>query len=155
MNNIKIYNTSVEVGVRLLMIIKRFNKGIDLESMIVLDYLILHANIVDKNFSSLHPDNPFHGLELISKRSVTKDAINLLIAKGLIDIEFSQKGIIYLPNAITDYFLSFFEGAYFNNLSANIDKIVNKFAKYDEKELQKYVADNLENWRGKKINTIP
>lgn len=155
MSNIKIYNAPFEVGVRALMIINKYDKGIDLDSIIILDYLSLHANVVNYEFKSLHPDNPFHGVELFSKRNVIKESINLLIRKGLIDIEFSDKGIIYLSNSATEYFLSFFEGTYFNDLNCSINKIVEKFKFYTQEELQKYINDNLETYEGKFMSTVP
>lgn len=153
MSSIKIYNTPFEVGVRALMIINKYDKGIDLDSIIILDYLSLHANVVNYEFKSLHPDNPFHGIELFSKRNVIKESINLLIRKGLIDIEFSAKGILYVSNSITEYFLSFFEGKYFNDLNCNIDNIVEKFKSYTQEDLQKYINNNLETCGGQIIYT--
>lgn len=152
MNENSIYNTPVEIGARLLMIIVKNKIEIDFDKLLILDYLALHANIINNNFKSLHPDNPFHGLEIYSKMNVSKNALKLLISKGLIDVNFTSKGITYSTNPIGEYFLSFFEGDYYKELGMNIDNIINNFNDYDSDELQKYLFKNIDKWNGNSLS---
>lgn len=153
MSKIKIYNTKFELGIRSLMIINKYSDGIDIESLIILDYLSLHAKVIDTNLKSLHPDNPFYGIELLTKRDLIKESLNLLISKGLIDIKYSVDGIFYIPNGVSNYFLSYFEGIYFNDLNNSINEILNKFKGYSREDLKKYVNDNIELWSGEIIDS--
>lgn len=148
MNENKIYNTPVEIGVRLLMILVKSEVEVDFDKLLVLDYLSLHSNVINDEFKSLHPDNPCHGLEIYSKIDVSKNAINLLISKGLIDIRFTSEGIAYSSNSISEYFLSFFEGEYYNELEENIERIINKFNLWDSNKLQDYIFKNIGKWNG-------
>lgn len=153
MSKVKIYNTKFELGIRTLMIINKHLDGIDIDRLIILDYLSIHANIIDSSLKSLHPENPFYGIELLTKRDLLKESINLLISKGLIDIKYSDDGIYYIPNGITNYFLSYFEGIYFDNLNNSINIILNKFKGYSRDDLKKYVNDNIELWSGEIIDS--
>lgn len=67
-----IYNTPVEIALRLLMIIVKNKKEIDIDKLIIVDYLSLHGSLVNDELISIHPDNPFHGLEVYSKINVVK-----------------------------------------------------------------------------------
>lgn len=147
-----IYNTPVEVAIRLLTIIVKYKSQIDFEKLIILDYLSLHANVVCSEFESIHPDNPFHGLEVYSKMEVSKKAINLLISKGLIDVEFTTEGISYNYNVVSEHFLSYFDGEYYEKLKLNIDKVLDFFASYSSSDLQNYLYDNMSSFGGKKID---
>lgn len=148
MNENKIYNTPVEIGVRLLMIIVKSKIEIDFDKLLILDYLSLHSNVINNRFKSLHPDNPFHGLEIYSKINISKSAINLLISKGLIDVKVTSKGIVYNSNSISEYFLSFFEGDYYKELEESVEKIIDNFNSYSSEELQKYILKNIDKWNG-------
>lgn len=148
MNENNIYNTPIEIGIRLLMIIVKNKIEIDFDKLLILDYLSLHANVINKDFKSLHPDNPFHGLEMHSKMNISRSAINLLISKGLIDVNFTSEGIVYGSNSISEYFLSFFEGDYYKELEMNIDKVLNKFCLYELNDLQEFIFENIDKWNG-------
>lgn len=148
MNENKIYNTPIEIGVRLLMIIVKNKIEIDFDKLLILDYLSLHSNVINNEFKSLHPDNPFHGLEVYSKMNISKSAINLLVSKGLIDVKFTSKGIVYSSNSISEYFLSFFECDYYKELEESIEKIIDNFNSYNSDELQEYIFKNIDKWNG-------
>lgn len=154
MNNNKVYNTPVEIGVRLLMIIVKSNSEVDLERLLILDYFALHLNVINNNMKSLHPENPYHGLEIYSKMNVSKDAINLLISKGLIEVKFSPEGITYRSNSISEYFLSFFEGDYYTELGVSIDSVIDKFNSYNSAELQEYIFKNIDKWNGNSLSFV-
>ena len=113
MNSVKIYNNEYEIAIRSLIIINKYENGIDIDSLIILDYLSLHSNVFDKELISLHPDNPFFGIELFSKRNLIKKSINLLLQKGLIHINYSDTGILYVASDAVNYFLSYFDGDYY------------------------------------------
>ncbi|ELC8457028.1 hypothetical protein QYB58_002140 [Clostridium perfringens] len=148
MNNIRIYNTKYEIGVRALMIISKYPNGIDMDSLIILEYLSLHVKIIDEKLKSLHPDNPFYGMELLSKRRLMNSSINLLFSKGLIDKKYCDEGVLYTSTILTDYFLSYFDSNYFNKLNTSINTVINKFKGYNRDMLEKYVYENIEIWKG-------
>jgi len=148
MNSVKIYNNEYEIAIRSLMIINKYENGIDIDSLIILDYLSLHSNVFDKELISLHPDNPFFGIELFSKRNLIKKSINLLLQKGLIHINYSDIGILYVASDAVNYFLSYFDGDYYNKLELNINEVIARFKNFSREELESYVYRNIELWKG-------
>lgn len=148
MKNIKLYNTPYEVGVRILILLDECKSTLDLQRIVIYDYLILHYGDVDKNYESLHPSNPFHATELVIKRELVKEGLNLICKKGLIDIEYSSEGFYYHINSMGEGLLEYFESKYFNQMKC-FAKVVNKrFDKMVKEELNIYINDNIGKWKG-------
>ena len=147
-----IYNTPVEIALRLLMIIVKNKKEIDIDKLMIVDYLSLHGSLVNDELISIHPDNPFHGLEVYSKINVVKQGIELLISKGLIDVKFNCRGIEYTSNAISEYFLSYFDSEYYLELEKNIEVVTKIFKNYSSDDIRRYLYDNIELWNSSSVS---
>ena len=147
-----IYNTPVEIALRLLMIIVKNKKEIDIDKLIIVDYLSLHGSLVNDELISIHPDNPFHGLEVYSKINVVKQGIELLISKGLIDVRFNCTGIEYTSNAISEYFLSYIDSEYYLELEKNIEVVTKIFKNYSSDDIRRYLYDNIELWNSSSVS---
>ena len=119
-----IYNTPVEIALRLLMIIVKNKKEIDIDKLIIVD----------------------------SKINVVKQGIELLISKGLIDVKFNCRGIEYTSNAISEYFLSYFDSEYYLELEKNIEVVTKIFKNYSSDDIRRYLYDNIELWNSSSVS---
>lgn len=146
MGEFKLYNTPIEIGIRILLILNRYKNTMELNSIIIYDYLMLHIGDFDKQYESLHPANPYHATELLAKRKVVKNAINLLIKKGLVNIICSEDGIKYKDSEIGEIFLSYFESGYYLKLCKNVDIVMERFGNYSEVELNEFINNNITKW---------
>ena len=71
--NIKIFNTSMEMGLRALIILDELSQEpIDLNRLIIYDYLITHGNDFDERIESLHPSVPTVLVNLLLKGKLCK-----------------------------------------------------------------------------------
>lgn len=147
--NIKIYNTQFEVAVRILILLVRCERPLDIEEITTYDYLLLHLGDVNDKIKSLHPDNPFHGIELYSKRNIIQDSITLLVSKGLLLCDYNLNGIAYKPTEIGADFLEYFESSYFHKLKKNADFINSKFIDMKASDIKNYINQNYEEWKDK------
>ncbi|MEG0774398.1 ABC-three component system middle component 2 [Clostridium sp.] len=154
MSEIKIYNTPIEIGIRILLILKRCESAMELNSIIIYDYLMLHISDFDKKYQSLHPANPYHATELLAKRKVVQNAINLLIKKGLVNIVCSEDGIRYKDSEIGNIFLSYFESDYYFKLCSNADIVIKRFEDFNEVELNKFINNSIHNWKNENETDI-
>lgn len=123
----QIFNTAEEVGVRLMMLLCACEKQHSLESLIYLDYIILHSKDIGGP-KSLHAEIPYRKGELLVKRSLIQKALNHYVVKGLIDKNFEPTGIRYSSNKLSQKYLDCFNSIYFKKLrkiaswiSTNID----------------------------------
>lgn len=148
MTKCKIYNSKIEVGARVLILLKAFNKPLDIQSIVYLDFLMLHYGDVDNKYDSLHPNNPYHSVEVLVKRNIIRDSLLLLCKKGLVDVIFSEKGIEYFAGLNSAKFLEYFESEYSNELHLFAEIVAKKFKELDEKQLAKYIENNLDKWKG-------
>jgi len=147
--DIKIYNTSFEVAVRILVLITRFDRCLDIQEIITYDYLMLHLADINKKCTSLHPDNPFHSIELYSRRKLVQDAVVLLASKGLLLSDCNINGISYRPTGISNKFLEYFESNYFNKLMENANVLNEKYSRMSITDINNLINQKYESTKNK------
>ncbi|MFA1512441.1 ABC-three component system middle component 2 [Priestia aryabhattai] len=148
MENIKLFNNPVEIGVRLLVILVHSKKSLDLQEIIYYDYLTTYFGDVDSNFSSLHPSNPLHSIEYIVRRRIIKEGLNIVAKKGLIKAEYSEKGIRYKASEEAEGFLSYFESNYYKQIAYYADLVSKRFNSFSFPELSNYFKEHIGHWKG-------
>ena len=145
--NRNVFNTPLEVGLRVLNMLNELKSvPIDINRLIIYDYFVLHANDFNENYESLHPAIPHRTGEIIIKRKIIQEGIQLMYAKDLIDIKYTENGIYYSANELTSAFLNYFDSTYETELIKNAQIVINEFKYYSEQKLSEYVNDNLSNW---------
>lgn len=103
MNSKKLYNSPVEIGARIILLLAGLARELDLDELIFLDY----ASIYSSDFQgepSLHPVLLNRLAELVRRREIFPGAIKLFIAKGLMTSQVDEQGVRY---SITDTGSSF------------------------------------------------
>lgn len=147
MNNASIYNTSYEIGMRILILLNFTSKPIDLQRLIYFDYLMLHYGDIDNNYESLHPANPFHTTELYVRRELIQSALNLICKKGLTNILFSNDGFLYEISSLGMNFIKCFESEYSIKLTKYAKLVVNKFDNFSDQNLNEFISINIGKWK--------
>lgn len=90
-----IYNSPIEIGLRLLVVLYFKRKGANLDILSFLDYAIIYSNDYNSNLENLHPNLPLKLGEISSKREIVKKGLNVLQMKGLINKDFTNNGVEY------------------------------------------------------------
>lgn len=94
MNSKGLYNSPVEIGARIILMLAGLARELNLDELIFLDY----ASIYSSDFqgeASLHPVLLNRLAELVRRREIFPDAIKLFTAKGLMTSEIGEQGIRY------------------------------------------------------------
>jgi hypothetical protein len=138
-----LFNTSFEVGARLLVIFNIIERGLSLEHVIHLDYILVHSGDFPDAPFSIHANVPYRKGELLVKREVISKALDLLVVKGLIAKEYSQDGILFRRNEVTGSFLSYFHSEYFRELVGVAKWMKSKLPIEDAKGLDSYFKKNI------------
>ena len=89
-----LYNSPVEVGARIVLLLVGLARQLDLDELIFFDY----ASIYSSDFqggASLHPVLLNRLAELVRRREIFPGAIKLFTAKGLITSQVDEKGVRY------------------------------------------------------------
>jgi hypothetical protein len=142
-----IFNSKVDVGLRLLFLLSEINKPLDLQSIIYLDYLMLHSGEISSAPESMHTTTKIGSGEILVKRDVTKSALIMMHQNQLIDVKFLDSGVYYSPNKLTKVFIKkSFISDYSTELKVRAKWIKKKFYKYDEEKLKDYIDKNVSKW---------
>lgn len=144
-----IINSPLEVGLRSLIILDSiYPERIDIDRLVIYDYLIIHTEDVEKKYKSLHPSTPHRSGELLVRRQLLQEGINLMESKGLLKRQFLESGIFYSANNLTGPFINYFETEYSSLLRLYAKYIKEKFNHLNFSDLKNYVMQNLDEWGG-------
>lgn len=145
--NVRLYNSSIEIGLRCLFLLSRFTKeGLSIDKLIYLDYFLIHSGDISKEQKSIHPKYPFRGAEIVVKRQLLTNALNLLICRELIKVHFSAIGILYKITPIGYKAMEYFESDYAEKIMKVSDWIYTTFHEHTEEQLSEVIHANIQKW---------
>ncbi|MDP9740670.1 UNVERIFIED_ORG: hypothetical protein QFZ59_002500 [Bacillus sp. B2I3] len=145
--NIEVFNSPLELGLRALIILKEASPvSLDLNRLIIYDYLVTHSGDVDKSVKSLHPAIPHRSGEIVIKRKIMHEGINLMCSRELIDIVYTQDGIHYKANILSEYFIKYFDSPYAKSMVQYSKWLNQRFKNYSDHELNEFINKNISKW---------
>lgn len=154
-NNLKIFNSPIEVGLRSLIIFAEFSDtDVDLQKLVYLDYFLIHSGDVSGGPDSLHPASPFRSGEIAVKREILKQSLQILHKKNLLSVVPSPEGIKY---KICDSGLKFVKkqtGDYAKSLKERAIWLKASFGSMSQSDLDEYVSKNIKSWGAEFLNKV-
>lgn len=94
--NKKVFNTTFEISMRLLLMLSLVNKrGLTLDSLVTADFIANYSKEFGLADNNLHGDNEFSFSEFSIRRSLAQDAIKQLVLEGMIEVSYSKTGFSY------------------------------------------------------------
>lgn len=146
MSKLKLFNNEIEMGLRILIILEKiYPKSFDVEMINYFDYFALHTKDIGGE-ESIHPELPNRFGELSVKRDLIHSSLKLLISKGLVEINYTDKGIEYLASELTSPFLGNLSEEYTKNLSNKVKWVCEKFKNSTYENIKQFVANNKSKW---------
>ncbi|WP_027911657.1 ABC-three component system middle component 2 [Pseudomonas sp. URIL14HWK12:I7] len=94
MNSKDLYNSSVEIGARIILMLAGLAREVDLDELIFLDYAAIYSSDFQGE-ASLHPVLLNRLAELVRRREIFPGAIKLFTAKGLMTSQVDEHGVRY------------------------------------------------------------
>lgn len=110
-----LYNSPVEIGARIVLLLAGLSRTLDLDELIFLDYASIYSGDFQGG-ASLHPMMLNRLAELVRRREIFPGAIRLFTSKGLMTSQVDEQGIRYsvteagrafAANLTTDYHAGF------------------------------------------------
>jgi hypothetical protein len=115
-------NSPIEFGLRALVLLSQIeDEGIDIDRLLIYDYLLTNSGEFNEELPSLHVETPYKYSKLIVKREVLKEGVKIFSSHGLIDITLTERGIYYKKSSYTNAFLANMTSKYKQEL-VNISK---------------------------------
>jgi len=147
---IALFNSPLEVALRLIFILNGSSRPLDVDRLVNYNYLLVHSSDIPDSPKSIHADLPRRSSEMPVNEVMVKKALSLLIAKGLVSINYSKTGFEYKKNPNTALFADYFGSSYSKQLRERTEWLCSKFDKSDDKEL----ADIMKQYTGKWGNEL-
>ncbi|MGV0751429.1 ABC-three component system middle component 2 [Empedobacter brevis] len=146
------FNNPLEVGLRLLCILNEaYPKKISLQSLIYVDYIIIHSGDFDSAIESIHAPVPYRESEIYIRRNLIKSSLDFLLNKSLIEISYDVNGITYLASENSTPFLENLSENYTLELIKRVDWFFNKYESINESIL-KNIFDKKNNLTQSEFN---
>lgn len=99
-------NSPMEFGLRAMILLAKIEgEGIDIDKLLIYDYLLTNSGEFNEEYPSLHVETPYKYSKLVVKREILKEGVNIFTKCGLIDIVLDERGIYYKKNIYTEAFL--------------------------------------------------
>ena len=137
MNSYTPFHNSVETGLRsLIALYEAAPSFLSFERLHHYDYISVHT----ADFSgpeSLHTNFPDRAAEFLVRRDLIKEGLELLLAKGLIKLEFTKKGIMHTITDEGACFLHNVESPYIGDLKTRVKWVHQEFHKHSDIALKK------------------
>lgn len=91
----EIFNSPIEFGARLLLLLCEFSEGLGMDQLVFFDYAMIYSADFE-DISSIHPSLPHRLAELVRRREDIHEALTLYLSKGLMTSLIGEAGIRYL-----------------------------------------------------------
>jgi hypothetical protein len=142
----RLFNTPLECGFRLIIILDAVSGDPDLQRLVSYDYLLVHSGDVEGGPESLHPAVPFRGTELLIKRELVRRSLDYMFSRELIEKRMSPAGIAYLGTPLTHAFGLLLKSGYANELKIRAEWICDRFDSMTDSQLTNFMSANVGRW---------
>ena len=141
------YNTPIETGIRVLMLLSKYApSGIDLDRLLLLDHGLLHSADLGGP-ESLHPSVPLRSGELGVKRRNIELGLQVMLRAKLVEISPNADGIIYQASDEAANFLALMESQYVSRLDNAAEWVKTTFGDLQQDaDFRARMAQVRQNW---------
>lgn len=143
-----VFNGPVETGLRTLAALTAIHPAsLDLKSLVIIDYVIVHSADVAGGPPSLHPPSPLRSGEVVLRRQLILDGVDLYMSRRLIVRHLSNDGIQYAAGPLAAGFLDGLKSGYGLELRERADWVVSWAASQSQDTLIASLESALGKWR--------
>ncbi len=144
--NIEPFNSPLETGVRSLTILfVAFPSSFDLQKLIEMDYLVVHSGDAGGP-KSLHAPLPLRVGELLVRRGLIENGLNLMISRGLIEKTSTSEGFNYIAGENAAPFIQSLTTNYSLQLKERAQWVVEQFQNASTQEIKNITNKLFQQW---------
>jgi hypothetical protein len=141
-----LFNSSLETGVRSVVVLDAaFPRAFDLSQLTWLDHLVVHTADIGGPVS-LHPDIPQRTGELLVRRRLVEDGLNLMRRLHLVDSDTTDDGIVYSAREEASAFVDSLRSVYARELRQRAEWLAQYLTKTSRDELAQLISDRIGRW---------
>lgn len=148
MKNLALYNGPVEIGMRTAMILANaYPERIDLNRLVILDFIVVHSGDIPNGPPSLHPPTPLRAGEVTVRRGLLENGLHLLAMKGLIVRHLDDSGITYSAKSEITEFLDALSSVYAQSVRDRAEWAVRRLNRLTDHQIQKLFEETIGRWK--------
>lgn len=141
-----LFNSPLEVGFRSLILLDVFYpKKMDLTYLTWFDHLIVNTADFGGEVS-LHPKIPFRIGEILVRRKLVQDGLELMQSLNLISIINDKSGFSYQASDESNFIVDLISSEYGVELKDRATWIFNNFSDLSHDEINRIIEKNLGRW---------
>jgi hypothetical protein len=140
------FNSLLETGIRSLVILNTvFPKSLDLQRLVEYDYLTVHTGDAGGP-ESLHAPLPLRTGEILVRRRIIEEGLNLMMTRNLIIHFPANEGIRYQSTDATGAFLSGLSTPYITKMKERANWVTEQFSNFTDEQLLGMTQKLFDKW---------
>lgn len=145
-NTTALFSSPLEAGLRIVTILDAvFPEMLDIQSLGLLDYLLVHSADADGP-ASLHPATPMRSGEITVRRAFIERGLQWMGSAGLVRECPSEAGFAYAATDAARPFLDGLTSDYAMKLQDRASWLKEAFSEYTSEALDHYVTSRADKW---------
>jgi hypothetical protein len=145
-DTVQTFNSPIETGVRaLILLAESYPEQLDLQRILEFDYILVHTGDVDGP-PSIHPALPLRSGELLVRRQLIERGLLLMISRGLVGRNATEKGFTYYAQDAAGPFLDSLTAEYLADLKDRAVWVVDRFSEMSDHEIRVMLTQIYDQW---------
>jgi hypothetical protein len=143
-----LFNGPIEVGLRaLLLLLEAHPRPLDLQRLVILDYLMVHSGDVVNGPPSLHPPSPLRAGEVAFRRELLQQGLLLLASRGLVMRTIDAAGLGYVADDAATVMTDALTSDYVQDLRQRAAWAMETAGELSDRAASALFGQTIERWR--------
>jgi hypothetical protein len=143
-----LFNGPVEIGMRAAMVLANaYPERLDLNRLVILDYIVVHSGDIPDGPPSLHPPTPLRAGEVTVRRGLLENGLHLLAMKGLVVRHLDESGITYAAQSEITAFLDALTSGYAHAVRDRAEWAVQRLNRLTDIQVQEIFEESIGRWK--------
>ncbi|MGF6329286.1 ABC-three component system middle component 2 [Pseudomonas sp. BS3782 TE3695] len=138
----EVFNSSVEVGARIVLLLSGLNLKLSLDDLVFFDYALIYSRDFQGE-ESLHPALLNRLAELVRRREIFPDSIKLYASKGLLTTQVDELGVRYSITLEGREFAERLSSPYHRNFASRVPWIAENIERLRVQKRMTYKLDRV------------
>lgn len=143
-----LFNGPVEIGMRAAMVLANaYPDRLDLNRLVILDYIVVHSGDIADGPPSLHPPTPLRAGEVTVRRGLLENGLHLLAMKGLVARHLDESGISYSAQSEIPAFLDALSSGYARAVRDRAEWAVQRVNTLTDSQVRELFEESTGRWK--------
>lgn len=143
-----LFNGPVEIGMRAAMVLANaYPDRLDLNRLVILDYIVVHSGDIPDGPPSLHPSTPLRAGEVSVRRGLLENGLHLLAMKGLVARHLDETGITYSAQSEITAFLDALSSGYARAVRDRAEWAVQRVNTLTDSQVRELFEESTGRWK--------